>query len=343
MSKKKIIIVGAGWFGLHVAILLQDRYDVTTLEKNPDIFSCSSNFNQNRLHLGYHYPRCSKTRNLCLKGYQKFINKYRNVVDFIDNNYYVISKNSNIDYDTYLQIFNTPSYNHSIVKNTLFDNIDGDIINTNEKIINPEKAKKYFHENIKCLLKFNYKVETIKQVRNKVIVNNDLECDLLFDCTYNMLNLSNQKYIFEKTISLIYKKINENYNFGAVTVMDGNFFSLFPRDIFKNLYSLTHVKYTPIIKTTNIKNIKLEQDISEKNLKNIISNMEKEVISVIPDFNKNFEYKNYFISYKCKIQSNNDNRSCIIEKDKNVIHVNCGKITGIFDFEDYVTNKLKLI
>lgn len=343
MSKKKIIIVGSGWFGLHIAMLLQDRYDVTILEKNPDIFSCSSNFNQNRLHLGYHYPRCSKTRKLCLKGYQKFINKYRNVVDFIDNNYYVISKNSNIDYDTYLQIFNTPSYNHSIVKNTLFDNIDGDIINTNEKIINPEKAKKYFHENIKCLLKFNYNVESIKQVRNKVIVNNDLECDLLFDCTYNMLNLSSQKYIFEKTISLIYKKINENYNFGAVTVMDGNFFSLFPRDIFKNLYSLTHVKYTPIIKTTNIKNIKLEQDISEKNLKNIISNMEKEVISVIPDFNKNFEYKNYFISYKCKIQSNNDNRSCIIEKDKNVIHVNCGKITGIFEFEDYVINKLKLI
>ena len=71
--------------------------------------------------------------------------------------------------------------------------------------------------------------------------------------------------------------------------------------------------------------------------------MEKDVISVIPNFKKAFEYEDYFISYKCKTQSNNDNRSCVTEKDGNVIHVNCGKITGIFDLENYVRHVLELL
>jgi L-2-hydroxyglutarate oxidase LhgO len=116
---KDIIIIGTGWFGLHTALLLEQKYNVLILEKNSTIFNNSSNFNQNRLHLGYHYPRSYKTRELCLKGYTKFINKYRELIDFIDNNYYCISNDSLIDYNTYKQIYNTSNYKHSFIKNTL--------------------------------------------------------------------------------------------------------------------------------------------------------------------------------------------------------------------------------
>ena len=61
-----------------------------------------------------------------------------------------------------------------------------------KKIINSEKAKLFFENNIKCEIKFNYLVKDIKQINNKVIINDDLECDLLFDCTYNQLNLSDK-------------------------------------------------------------------------------------------------------------------------------------------------------
>ena len=73
---KNIIIIGTGWYGLYTALLLQNKYNVIILEKNSEIFNNSSNYNQNRLHLGYHYPRCSKTRNLCVNSYHKFINKF---------------------------------------------------------------------------------------------------------------------------------------------------------------------------------------------------------------------------------------------------------------------------
>ena len=58
--------------------------------------------------------------------------------------------------------------------------------------------------------------------------------------------------------------------------------------------------------------------------------------NIYPDFKTDFKYISYFTSYKCKIISSNDNRDCIIEKNNNIISVNCGKITGIFDLEDYI-------
>lgn len=338
---KNVIIIGAGWYGLYTALLLQDKYNVIILEKKDDIFDNSSNYNQNRLHLGYHYPRCDKTRSLCLNGYQKFIDKFRNLIDFIDNNYYCISNDSFIDFNTYKQIFNLPVYKHTFVKNNIFNNIDGDIINTQEKIINSAKSKEYFKTNIKCEIKFNYAVNDIRQIDNKVIINNELECDLLFDCTYNQLNLSKKKYVYENTISLLYERVNFDDDYDSITVMDGDFFSLFPRDIDKQIYSLTHVKYTPFQKTKN--RVELNDNIDDRTVNKIKDNMVNEVKKYIPNFTNKYVYKSYFTSYKCKLVSNNDSRNCIIEKDDNIISVNCGKIIGIFELEQFIRQELDLI
>jgi len=262
------------------------------------------------------------------------------VVDFIDNNYYCISNDSFIDFNTFKQIYNLPEYKHTIIPNKLFNNIDGDIINTQEKIINSKKSKKFFKKNIKCKIRFNYLVENIQQIDNKVIINNDIECDLLFDCTYNQLNLSSKNYVYENTISLLYERINFDDDYDSLTIMDGSFFSLFPRDIDKKLYSLTHVTYTPFHKTNNIN--ELENNIEEDQVKQIRDNIINDVKKYIPNFNQKYIYKSYFTSYKCKTLSNNDARNCIIEQDYNVISVNCGKIIGIFDLEDFIYN-LELI
>lgn len=341
----KIIIIGTGWYGLHTYLFLKELnqdLEITILEKNSEIFDNSSNFNQNRLHLGYHYPRSYNTRKLCIQGYYKFISKYRELVDFIDNNYYLISKKSLIDYQTYLSIFKDINYQHNLIKNDYFNDIDGDIINTKEKIINSIKSKNFFNEKIdKNNIKFNYNVTKIIQQNNKVIINNDLECDLLIDCTYNQLNLSKKKYIYELTISLIYDRINFDNNFESITVMDGNFFSLFPREISKQKYTLTHVKYTPLIKSYNIQDVH-NYKLTDETLEKVKKNMEIEVLKIYKNFKKDFKYNSYFTSYKCKIDCENDSRECVIEKNENIISVNCGKIIGIFEFEEYLREKLSI-
>jgi len=345
---KNIVIVGAGWYGCHIYRFLTKKYStkikILILDKNKGIFENSSNFNQNRLHLGYHYPRCSKTRNICKIGYHKFIKEYRELLDFIDNNYYCISKDSFIDYNTYLQIFlNDIDYDHTIVENTYLSNIDGNMINTKEKIINSEKVKHFFLKNIdNNNIKLNYKVEKIENKNNKVIINDEIECDLLIDCTYNQQQLSKKKYVYENTISLLYKRINFTNNFDSLTIMDGPFFSLFPRDITKQLYTLTHVKHTPFLSSTNVNDILTNNIDSTIDVEKIKNNMEIDVKKYYKDFKKDFTYCDYFTSYKCKNVCQNDSRNCNIEKSgNNIITVNCGKIIEIFEFEDYVKKFMK--
>ena len=340
---KNIVIIGAGWYGLHIYLFITQRYsnyNVLILESNSEIFNNSSYYNQNRLHLGYHYPRSNRTREICKNNYSKFIEKYNDVVDSIDKNFYCISIDSIIDYKTYLKIYdNVKEFDHTIISNNFLENIDGDFINTHEKIINSFKAKKYFKEKInKNCIKFDYKVNTINIKNNTVIINNDLECDILIDCTYNKLGLQ-LNYVYELTISLVYIKITNNDKFNSLTVMDGQFFSLFPRSISNNKYTLTHVKYTPLIKSENIKDI-MDYNITSEKVLEVKKYMETEVIKYYKNFLKDFKYDSYFTSYKCKSKSNNDNRDCNILQKNNIISVNCGKITGIFEFENFIKEYL---
>ena len=73
----KIVVIGGGWYGMHIYRVLKkcDKVDLLVLEKNT-LFEGSSLNNQNRLHLGYHYPRSFKTRTLCMKYYKEFIKNY---------------------------------------------------------------------------------------------------------------------------------------------------------------------------------------------------------------------------------------------------------------------------
>ena len=343
---KHIVIIGAGWYGLHSFLSIKKRYKnckVTILEREDDIFKNSSNFNQNRLHIGYHYPRSHTTRELCKSGYNKFISNYRGVVDFIDRNFYCISKDSCIDYDTYLKIYsNDEMYDHTILANHYLDNIDGNIINTKEKIINSEKARSLFKRKInKKNIKLNYTVKDIQLSNQKIIINDDISCDLLIDCSYNNLQLQ-AGYIYELTISLLYKKLRGSQGFDSLTIMDGDFFSLFPRDVEKNNYTLTHVKYTPLIKSESIDDINTFEVTSDV-VDQVKQKMEASVKEYYSSFINEFEYYSYFTSFKCKSKTTSDSRKCNIHRKDNIISVNCGKITGIFEFEEYLTNYLNTI
>ena len=132
---KKIAIIGSGWYGCHIASILMDIYDVTIYEKNDVIFNNSSFYNQNRLHLGYHYPRNYATRNMCYKNYDRFKKKYSSLVDNIENNYYAINDDSIIDYNTYVNIYKQEKFEFEIVDNKLFNNVGKKIIKVNEQVI----------------------------------------------------------------------------------------------------------------------------------------------------------------------------------------------------------------
>ena len=109
--KKKIAIIGAGWFGCHIAHQIKklNKFDIKLYEKEKDIFLGASSNNQNRLHLGFHYPRSKQTRLQSKNGFDKFLKHYYFLTKKIKYNIYGISDSPEtlLDYHTFLQIMST--------------------------------------------------------------------------------------------------------------------------------------------------------------------------------------------------------------------------------------------
>lgn len=333
-----ICIIGCGWYGCFIAEYIIENYsniNITMIDKENNIFSGSSYKNQNRLHYGYHYPRCKITRDKCKKYFNLFLNKYSFLVDDVKNNFYCVAYDSDLNFKKFISKFS--SYN--LEENNFLKNIDGKIINTNEKFINFEKSQKYFKEklNKKVNFIFNKKIINIKMLEknSKVILNENknLIFDIVFNCTYNQIK-SGENYFYEKCLTLLYKKIND-VPFDCLTIMDGNYGSLFKYK--DNIYSLTSVEYTPLIKNKNFEKIKDFKNYNLNKKKKLFENM---IQNYYPDFKKNFVYFDFYESFKCKNLSSKDSRDINININKNIFNVWCGKISLIFELENEIKNFL---
>ena len=91
--KSKILVVGAGIFGMTTSIeLARLGHQVTLHEELDSVMKCASGINQYRLHSGYHYPRSKITALECLKSIEEFKSKYNYcVINGSMEHYYSIS------------------------------------------------------------------------------------------------------------------------------------------------------------------------------------------------------------------------------------------------------------
>lgn len=93
MKKSRIAIIGAGIFGLEIATTLKIAgFSVSLFEKEGSVLTRTTSNNQNRLHVGLHYPRDLETARQSVEGYKKFIEKYTSAVRTNFNNYYGVAK-----------------------------------------------------------------------------------------------------------------------------------------------------------------------------------------------------------------------------------------------------------
>lgn len=327
----KIAIIGGGWIGCHLAIKLKNTHKITLYEKNETLFEETSYNNQNRLHLGFHYSRNSKTRNLCLNTFDRFLEDYSFLTKELSKNLYCIPENESIiDYDTFKEIFN--KYDIEEVSTDL-KNIEG-CINTNERFINFKHANSFFNQELKDLIVNEY----IDKVKLKKL---QTEYDLVINCTNNHIkDKTEHKSFYESTITLIYEKTNKT-TFDALTLVDGKLFSIYPYQ--NNEYTITDVEHTPIKKFKSIK--KLNKFINEFNpdiIKEKRELIENRIQKYYNNFNYDFKYKTYFLSTKSKIENLSDDRSPIISVDGNLINCFTGKIQGIYLIEDYLKKEYNL-
>jgi hypothetical protein len=313
----KVVIIGAGWYGCYLAYLCKGKnIDYVVYEKSSEIFTGASLYNQNRLHLGYHYPRDYSTRFDSKNGFDTFLEMFPDLTTEIRRNIYAIHKNSLLDFDTYLNIFKYEKYDFEVLNEKISNNFQGAII-VNERYINPFKSKVFF-QNLNLNIEFNSKIDYHE---GEYFLNGKkLNADIIINSTYGGLEskITSGNFRKEMFLTFIIKMLSPP-PFGALTVMDGEFYSIYPYDIHNNLYTLTHVRYGVV-----------SPEIDEDEINKLYAIVSDLVSQDINEFDKYFKLDGFFKSYKYKPNSKSDMRSTLLFKEQNSYVICSGKIDTIF-------------
>ena len=102
----KVAVVGAGFFGLSIGLILSKKHQVEVFEIKNSIMNGASFSNQFRFHLGYHYPRSQKTVNEINKSKNLFEDFYSNKVFGNTLNYYLVPNDSMTNFKKYKKFLN---------------------------------------------------------------------------------------------------------------------------------------------------------------------------------------------------------------------------------------------
>lgn len=106
MSKSvNVAVIGCGIFGAEIALKASlCGLSVTVYEANTDILVGASGNNQNRLHLGFHYPRDLETGRQSIRGFEAFKQTYAGCIEGeFQNAYFIANKGSLTSVETFLE------------------------------------------------------------------------------------------------------------------------------------------------------------------------------------------------------------------------------------------------
>lgn len=103
-SRKTVAIIGCGAFGAMAALRLAERgAAVTIFERRERPLMGASYNNQNRLHLGFHYPRDDETARQSIRGFERFIQEFPGcILGGFPNAYFIASQGSLVTPQQYL-------------------------------------------------------------------------------------------------------------------------------------------------------------------------------------------------------------------------------------------------
>jgi len=340
------VVIGAGIFGLCIALKLKrEGLDVIILEKNDNILLEASKCNHNRIHFGFHYPRCINTAIQSKEGYELFRDIFKNSIISQFKNYYLIEKKSkvnSIDYELFCKRLNVYYEKNKYPDiNMDFSDIENSFL-TKEPIFDYNQMKsillkKIKENNIKIL--FNTTVDNINQLKQyKNIIN----------CSYVNLNKINDIF----NIPLIKLKIQDviipilelSQNKIGLTVMDGEYCSLLPKGNEKNTFLLYNVKYS-VIRSKECYYVPDDWNNNNINIQEKIDAI-YEHSSKYYSFLKNCKRISYWRTLRALPINENDSRVSSIyinkTKDKTIYSVLSGKITTSCLIAQNIFNEIKV-
>jgi hypothetical protein len=241
----KIKIIGAGLFGCTIGYELhRSGHDVTIIEQDSDIMMRASKCNHNRIHFGYHYPRCKETARQSLDGLISFYNNYKDAIVTNYPNYYMIAKHgSNVTPDEYLKFCHDVNINY-LIEDAPKTMINSELINLSIRVDEPC----YDYDLLKSIVR-----EQIKDinVQYNCIFNESIEdYDYIINTTYAGTNhvhkLLGAPPLNIKLEDVVIPIFGMKHDPLSLTIMDGPFCGIMPKGKQRNKFLLYNVKHSRI-------------------------------------------------------------------------------------------------
>jgi FAD dependent oxidoreductase len=339
----RLAVIGAGWYGCHLAReLTAAGHQVELFEALPDVFQGASGNTQNRLHLGFHYPRSGSTRRESMKSFQQFKAAYPTLSKPMENNIYAVPEQASLmDAESYLQIMTASGLT--------FEDCDcralglptaSAALRVPEEFLCTDEAAAFFRRTLQTQLRVDHRIERVDDTETGVRINGD-DFDSVIDCTWGATTGSIghvwPDLYFEPCITLVYRsQMSSGF---ALTMVDGPFFSIYPYK--EDLHTLTSVTHTPIGQCASYQEatrLIAKQDVSS--VHRIRQAMEALAVTHWPEFADRFSYAGVFFSVKTKMRSGSDARVVSVRRVGHRLFVFAGKASMIFPAADEVRRML---
>jgi hypothetical protein len=325
----KFAVIGAGFYGLHIATRLKALgLETKVFEKADDILAFASGNNQFRLHLGFHYARNFRTRQQSRDGFYRFLERYGKLTETIEENYYLVPQgDSLIDFPTYKLVMMSSGLDFIEKESPEEIKYPCGSVLTAERILMIHRAREHFYKQLPDAIELQSEA-VVRPYESHVEVNGE-SFDYCIDCTWGHL-IPDKSFFFESTILLYYRKKNTSSPARAYTFVDGPLCSLYPTEK-PEIFTLSSVPHTPIGQHSTSEEARgaiTNLSGHDINLKRLL--MEKQIMKYYPNFLDDYEYVDPQLCVKTKPFGHDDDRSCYVKKNGRMIKCLSGKVDNIF-------------
>lgn len=257
----KIAIIGGGVFGSMTALRLAEAgHAVTLFERQPELMMGASYNNQNRLHLGFHYPRDDETARQCIAGFKGFIDEFPScILSGFPNAYFIANDGSHTTPENFIAFAERLGLRYEpidlgaftpTVENVAMGVLTDEVV-YDSKLVRSAITERLEHSNV--VLRTGLEVDTLQhdgEGYRVITAEGPKHFDAVVNCSYADIN--------RLTASLGHPVETRQYEYTAVpvieidleqtagiTVMDGRFMTLLPFGK-SGRYLLYHVDHAVI-------------------------------------------------------------------------------------------------
>ena len=353
------LIIGGGFYGCCLALFLRSISDrVLVVEAADKLMTRASRVNQARVHTGFHYPRSALTAVKSMVLHQRFMQDFPEaVVDDFQMLYAIARRRSKVSANRFHRMFRdigAPIEAVSASQAALFDN---DMIEAvfachetafDYSILENRLSARLASAGVRVQL--STELETLAEVQTGIVAGlsdgTEVTARYAFNITYSQINTVLDKaklpraQLKHELTELALITPPEELNGIGVTVMDGPFFSCMPYPT-EDLYSLTHVRYTPHESWTDETRTIPPQMLKPEHLpQSRATHMIKDGQRYLPSLTQ-ARYKKSIFEVKTVLVKNehDDGRPILYQQkpaDSRVVSILGGKIDNIYDLFDLV-------